>query len=165
MAARRSLVGLNTDEQRADVCEVGHVRTVGAYDGLHARVGTEIANVREDGHVPLAPERVRLNVHGTRIEGREHNAPVGYLIGEKSCDEQEEAPVDILVADHGRRNARNGEQFEGKEFDRGFGFAIDKEVGIDNAMEDIGIADGWRPVREPMEKDDRTHRRSVDVRG
>jgi len=62
--------------------------------------------------------------------------------------------MDILAENHGCRNAGNGEQFEGKEFDRGFSFAVDEEVGIDDAMEDVGIADGWRTVREPMERDD-----------
>ena len=142
MAARRALVGLYTNEQRADVCELGHVRTVGTYDGLHARVGAEITNVREDGHVPLAPEWVRLDVHWPRIEGRLHNAPFRYLVGEKGCDELEEAPVDILVADHCCCNTGNGEQFQGKEFDRGFSFAVDEEIGIDDTVEDIGIADG-----------------------
>jgi len=111
MAAGRALVGLYTDEQRAYVCELGHVRTIGTYNGLHARVGAEVANVREDGHISLAPEGVRLDVHWSRIEGRLHNASFRYLVGEKGCDEQEEAPVNILVADHCRCNAGNGEQF------------------------------------------------------
>ena len=153
MAARGALVGLDTNKERADVRELGHIRTVGAYYGLHARVGAEVANVREDWHVPLAPEWVCLDVHWTRVEWRLHNAPFGYLVGEKSSDEQEEAPMDILVADHCCCNAGNGEQFQGKEFDRGLGFTVNEEVGIDDAMEDVGITDGWRIVREPMRRD------------
>ena len=61
--------------------------------------------------------------------------------------------MDILVADHCRCNTGNGEQFQGKEFDGGFGFAVDEEIGVDNAVKDVGIADGWRIVREPMKSD------------
>jgi hypothetical protein len=64
--------------------------------------------------------------------------PDRYTRLEESGDDGEEPIDDVMLTDNVECDRRNSEELEGEVFDRGFGFTVHEEVGVDNPMVNVG---------------------------
>jgi hypothetical protein len=107
----------------------------------------EVSEVAKHGHESFRFERERVDVDG-EVGGcvgceRKDDVFVDDLVGEEGGDDGEEAGDEVVCADDVEGDAGDGEELESEVFDGGFGFAVGEEVGVDDAVVDVGKVPGW----------------------
>jgi hypothetical protein len=110
---------------------------------LDAWRGEKLLEVVEEGRRLFHLERFGVGIDSTDVGGGEESAFVGELVGVEGAKVLEVSDEEILGLDDVRGDGGNGEEFRSKVGGAVFDLPIDKEVEVNEAVEDLAKRVGW----------------------
>jgi hypothetical protein len=144
MACHRTFVRVDTHEQLARFCELQDELPVVRDELLHGFRVAKVAQVAEHRDEPLRFEWEGFDVERGTADGRVQDVLVGDLVGEEGVDDGEEPRDELVVAHDVEGDGGYGEQLQSKILDGCLSFAVDEEIGVDNAMVDVCKVARWK---------------------